>query len=85
MEKYIDLLLVEDDEKNQHLVTAPSYKADVGAIVRFMGGAIGTVVKCVWMNPADEVYDLISAMFPIFEAETIYLHKWQKEETDAAS
>ena len=85
MAKYIDMLLVQDEEKSLHLVSAPSYKAEEGCIVRFMGGATGVVIKKAWMDPGGDVYSLISAVFPVFEAEAIYSPQWQKEETDAAS
>ena len=83
MKKYIDLLLVEDEEKNLHLVSSPSHEATPGCIVRFMGGATGTVVKTAWMDIEGETYELIASIHPIFEAEAIYRPAWKKEEPDA--
>ncbi|MBE6977630.1 MAG: hypothetical protein E7438_03200 [Ruminococcaceae bacterium] len=83
MKTYIDLLLVEDEENTQHLVSAPSHEATPGCIVRFMGGATGTVVKKAWIDDEDETYDLIASIHPIFEAEAIYRPAWKKEEPDA--
>ena len=83
MKKYIDLLLVEDEENTLHLVSAPSHHATPGCIVRFMGGATGTVVKTAWIDSEDETYDLIASIHPIFEAEAIYRPAWKKEEPDA--
>lgn len=83
--KYIDLLLVEDEEETQYLVSAPSYEAGEGSIVRFMCGTMGTVTKKAWLDPEGEVYGLISSVFPIYDAEAIYRPQWCKEQADAAS
>ena len=85
MKTYIDLLLVEDEEKTLHLVSAPSHEATPGCIVRFMGGASGTVVKKTWMDSEGETYDLIASIHPIFEAEAIYRPAWKKEDANAVS
>ena len=83
MKKYIDLLLVEDEAKCQHLVSAPTCKASDGSIVRFADGAMGTVTKKAFMDSEGEAYDLISSMLPVFNAEAIYAPAWKKEDADA--
>ena len=83
--KHIDLLVVEDEEKNPYLVLAPACEAGVGCIVRFMDGATGMVVKKAFTATDSEMLDLIACMLPIFEAEAIFLPGWRKEDVDVPS
>lgn len=84
---YIDFLLVEKLDDSQVFVTIESCKAVVGGIVEFDNGELGHVKMKAWGGEADsEVFKLISALIPTYEAEAYYSQRWKKtEDTNAVS
>lgn len=77
--KYVDLLLVETVTGDIKVVYAPTYKADVGNLVRF-DGTIGEVVQKAWTEQDGDVWNLVSAVVPVYEAEEVLYTLWKKEE-----
>ena len=77
--KYADILLVRTNEGNIYTVVAPSYKAEIGDLVVFDGGALGVVMKKAWLDKTSDTYSLITAAAPVFDADKIYSLHWEKE------
>ena len=82
MDKYIDVLLVEDSDGTPYVVTAPRCTADEGYAVAF-NGTMGTVKCKALMSPNEEEYTILSAMIPTYEADAVYIPRYVKENSDA--
>ena len=83
MSKYIDVLLVEDPDGTPHVITAPGCTAEKGYAVAF-NGTMGTVIHKAYMNPEKEEYAILAAMVPIYEADAVYIPRYEKENGDAS-
>ena len=83
MSKYIDVLLVEDLDGTPHVVTAPGCTAEKVDAVAF-NGTMGTVIHKAYMNPEKEEYAILAAMVPIYEADAVYILRYEKENGDAS-
>lgn len=83
--EYIDFLLVEKQDGSVSLVVAESNKIEVGYLVEFDNGKLGTVVKKAWGNVrGGEMHELIAALIPTYEAEAAYWRSWKKEANNGA-
>lgn len=79
--KYKDMLLVAREDGTQAIVIAPISVATEGDIVIFGNAEQGTVVRSEWVNPEDNMYQIIEATVPLHTAKRIYSYrlKWEEE------
>ena len=82
MSKYVDVLLVEETDGTPHVVTAPGCTANEGNVVAF-NGTMATVVRRAYMDTSEDAYAILSAMIPTYEADAVYISRYEKESKNA--
>lgn len=77
-----DILLVERLDGSPAIVVAPYLEGAEGSMIVFEGPdgeEIGSVVKRGYASPDTYIFDMLSAVTPIYEAKKIYRLHWEQE------